>query len=294
MKSIKKILLIFLAFELIAFIMSTSLTTNSKTISFSNLNNSLKSKLQSKAKTNSKSSLKIKSKSKSNEEYSFSSLFGEPVTANKQKAASNTDKKAPANTDKKAPANIDKKAPANTDKIGTSSTDKKGKQNPLIKTSLDNWLKISSKIFKNPALHPEINYDGENYVSVKADFADFRLNDAYKKNESPEIEPKEERDFWFRLRKNNIYYSNTKDDLNILGEMRFEEMDEVTSIEVTTNNNEEWKMCSNEQKIRNTWVCSIQSAAKKPLSGFCDFDPDINTKIIIKNLNKIKKNKLFF
>ena len=234
MKSIKIILLSVFALILVSFVLTTSTTTISSTY----ISSALKSSLKSKA--NSKNSLKIKSKSKSNNEsYSFSKLFEAPKMQNL------------------------------VAKIPNSASQK---------TTLENWLKISSKSFKNPALHPGILYDGENTVNVKADFADFRLNDAYKRNISVKIEPKEERDFWFRLRKENIFYSSTSADLNVLGEIRFEQIDEIISSEpsedgfcftVSDSSNTDWRLCSNEKKIRNTWVCTLEKAAKKPLTDYC-------------------------
>merc|ERR1712032_1740883 len=64
---------------------------------------------------------------------------------------------------------------------------------------------------------------------------------------------------------------------NILGEMQFKHMEEVKSMEMSEdghcftvhgNNSIEWKMCSNDVKIRNKWVCAVQRAAKKPLEGY--------------------------
>lgn len=271
MKSIKKIILITLLSNLISIFLtlSTSLKTQlkskakakskskSKTISFNYLNNKNTLKSTSKSSAKSKTKTNTNSKSKMNEDYSFSKFFEEAPEAKQPK-------------------------PANP-------KDSNGKKH------LDNWLKISSTSFKNPALHPEINNYGQ-MISVKADFADFRLNDAYKKNVSPELEPKEERDFWFRLRDFNIYYSNTKTDLNILGEIRFNEIDEIISIDksedghcftVSDNLHVEWRLCSNDMKIRNLWVCTLEKAANKPLTDYCLNEGHEDAKIITKDVNKV-------
>ena len=41
-------------------------------------------------------------------------------------------------------------------------------------------------------------------------------------------------------------------------------------------------MCSNDVKIRNKWVCAVQRAAKKPLTGYCEDEKISDIKIIIK------------
>jgi len=94
-------------------------------------------------------------------------------------------------------------------------------------------------------------------------------------------------------RKDQIYYSSTKADINILGEMRFDQMEEVISIEMSEDGHcftvsdiksIEWKVCSNEVKIRNKWVCAIQRAAKKPLTGYCDDEGISDIKIVVKKV----------
>lgn len=298
-KNFKNILILLI---ISSFLFSLSLTTKtktnskSKTISFnmlsSNSNSNIKNKLKSKSnissalKSKNKNKLQSKSnfriKSSSNEEYEFSKFFEEAPEEKTQNAPKNQ-----GETQKKENNAKDQNQNNKNDK----TDNQKGKGKIQF---LSNWLKISSKQFKNPKSHPEINSWNDERIKINSDFADFRLNDAYKRNESPQIEPKEERDFWFRLRNEQIYYSNTKDDLNILGEMRFSLMMEITSMDkgedgfcftVTDSSsfNEEWRLCSNEEKIRNTWVCALQKVTEKPLADYCDNSKD-KPKIEIKKV----------
>ena len=248
MKSVKNIIVILIALIIFSFLITSSftLTTNLKTISYNKFNNLLKSK--SKSKSNTYLNYKIQSNSKENEEFLFNKFFDKAIEPEK---------------------NITNKLKVLGDHETNIEIEENLNNNSTI---LKNWLKISSKIFKNPALHPEILYDGENILNIKSDFADFRLNDAYKRNVSPDIEPKEERDFWFRLRKKNIYYSTTNADINILGEIRFSDIEEIITInnseygfcfKIRNNKGIEWLLCSNDKKIRNAWVCAIQLLSKK-------------------------------
>ncbi len=174
-------------------------------------------------------------------------------------------------------------------------------------TILSEWLLISSKVFKSPNFFPEIymGYDKEN-VKVKSDPNYFRINDAFGKDENEKNQPPSDKEFWFILRNNNIFYTSTKEDTNILGGVRIDHIQSVTSnkknalnqfcLTINDISGFIWHLCSYNKHIKNKWLCKVQFLAKKQLQKFCrkdgeydelddELDDDENVKVITKHVS---------
>jgi hypothetical protein len=78
---------------------------------------------------------------------------------------------------------------------------------------------ISSCEFLDRNIFPGIKIDKEKLLTIKTDINNFRINDSWNKSIDNNINKKEQPNnkfFYFRLSGLNLYYSNTKTDINIL------------------------------------------------------------------------------
>jgi hypothetical protein len=252
---------IVLAFLIIILAISLKHIQSSEVVSSSLSQAEAKSKTVMKNK--SKSGLKIKSKARKN--YSFERPPGASVGSADQTQKNNS----------------------NLNKIlGSQSS---------VDIILNDWLMISSSTFKNSAVFPEIfmGYISDN-IKIRVDEADFRLNDAHEKDKNPNNQPSQNKLFWFRLSKEQIFYSSTKEDLNILGGHKIEHIVDALSLKknehgfycftIIDRSGHDWTICSTDENIRNKWFCQIQTLRKKPLEKYCNGDSD-DANIVYKNVN---------
>ena len=83
--------------------------------------------------------------------------------------------------------------------------------------------------------------------------------------------------------------------MNLLGGMRIPEIVESElekrgpngdhCFEITDKNNNDWEICSEDEKVRNTSFCKIQELRKESLPHYCiGTNTDDKPKIIIKNV----------
>jgi len=244
-----------------------SSTTNTQTEA------TLKIKAQSKAKASIKSQIKVKSKTRAQKSYSYAAPPGATPPAKKEEPASNGDKK--------------------------------GAKSPTKDILLSDWLLISSPTFKNPALFPEImtEFSLPN-VRIKTDGHEYRINDAHSKDKNKENSPAHNKLFWFRLSKKLIYYSSTKEDLNILGGNKIEHIVDAASMKINAlgfycfsireKSGHDWNICSENEKTRNKWYCKIQELRGQELDKTCDGAPEVDANVIIKNVFKFFFHNYYF
>merc|ERR1711957_785010 len=110
-------------------------------------------------------------------------------------------------------------------------------------------------------------------VSIKTDQNNYGINGAYG-NKNLVVVPKLPNDkfFWFRLSGLNMYYSSTKTDINILGAISVESIDDVTvpgqdttsefittCFKVKDSTRAEWKICGMKEATVKAWFCQIKS-----------------------------------
>lgn len=272
---------------LVIIALSITLTSNSKVVSSANSSaeSTIKSKLQ--IKSNSKAHLKSQSRAHKEKVYSFDTPPGAPVRPTAKPAA------APAAPAKKEDSK--QNASAGKDII------------------LSDWLMVASRTFKNKAVFPEIFTGFMNTnVRIKTDGYDFRINDAHKKDTNQNNNPEQEKHFWFRLTKEMIFYSSTKEDLNILGGNKIEHITYAALVKkhelgyfcfsINDKSGHDWKICSELEKTRNIWYCGVQKLRGQKLEKFCsnlnsengDGEGEgENANIIYKNVKNIIKKSFF-
>lgn len=231
----------------------------------------VKAALQSKIQAN----LKLKAENKNKKNYSFQSPPGTAAATNVASEGSN--------------------ASSNISNINQAS---------II---LNDWLMISSKTFRNGKFYPEIyvGSDIPNY-KIKVDPYDYRLNDGFQKDSNPKNSPANERLFWFRLTNENIFYSSTIKDLNILGGNKIEHIQNANAFgksplgyycfNMTDKTGHDWRLCSEDRLVRNKWFCEIQKLRGINVYIYCnnlDEDGDGtngnggNKNIIYKNVSRL-------
>lgn len=125
------------------------------------------------------------------------------------------------------------------------------------------WMRISSPDFKNKNKFPPLILQSGEEVIIKVDSNYFRINDAFdSSNTSPDM-PKNPLDFWFRLKENNLYYSKTKTDYNILGSLTFAQIDKLDlpkkfCFKVTEASGDKWTLCTLDEETRKKIYCKIR------------------------------------
>lgn len=151
-------------------------------------------------------------------------------------------------------------------------------------------LRISSYDFLNKDKYPDVNLlkKGEKQ-EIKTDLNRFRIN--MDKTTNP-TEPN--LDFFFRLNKDSLYYSNDKEDYNVLGSIEFNSVKSIEKakvddrcITITMNNEVEYMICSEKVEERNQWYCAMISkiqfkdefCAKRKQSDFKVTPMEIEQKI---------------
>lgn len=138
------------------------------------------------------------------------------------------------------------------------------------------WLKVSSKIFRNTNKYPPIRIPGKRIHSILIDSNDFRLNDLYK--EGSKSIP-HHRDFWFRLSGRLLYYSNTKEDINVLDSIYIKNIKTVLSLSNYSKNancfkikdkrQQQFRICAHSIEDKVKWVCKIQEILILPKEIAC-------------------------
>ena len=137
---------------------------------------------------------------------------------------------------------------------------------------LDGWFMISSKAFLDRYKFPPIQIAGnKKTLSIKTDKLNFRINGAYGNKLLKEKLPND-KFFWFRLSGLNLYYSSTQTDINILGAVNVDTIDQVltplqdasgeyitTCFTVRDSNREDWKICGMKEPVVKKWFCQMKS-----------------------------------
>lgn len=270
----KSTILIGTILVIIAF--SLSLTSSSEVVSKAGAGAeaSVKTKLQNKSKIAAKAHLKTHSRVRKEKVYSFTFPPGAEPLEDKEDDAANA----------------------------VAAGDKKKNENPAAgkEIILSDWLLVSSATFKNSAVFPEIftGYMNTN-VRIRTDGYDFRLNDAHKKDANANNNPEHEKHFWFRLTKDMIFYSSTKEDLNILGGNKIAHITHAASLKrhdlgyycfsINDRSGHDWKICSELEKTRNTWFCAVQKLRGQKLEKYCTGNETDNANIVYKNVNMLIK-----
>ena len=137
-----------------------------------------------------------------------------------------------------------------------------------LRLLLEDWLKVSSPMFKNKSRFPRIAMPNGTFQEIKVDQNFFRINSAFDDNNPDPSMPPEKFFFWFRLSGKNIYYSLTKTDINILGAINIINIEdtnahndysmEASCFNIRDKEENNWKLCADSIDTRNKWVCKIK------------------------------------
>ena len=262
---------------LVIIALSFSLTSSSEVVSkaSSSTESSIKSKVHNKSKSNAQSHLKLQSKVYKEKFYSLDTPPGSPARSSAKSAA----------------APVVKSTPAEKEEI---IKPKEADPNDPKAIILNDWLMVSSRTFKNNNVFPEIFTGFMNTnVRIRTDGYDFRINDAHEKDKNEQNNPEHQKHFWFRLTTEMIFYSSTKEDLNILGGNKIAHIIHTAILKrhdlgyycfsINDKSEHDWKICSEIEKTRNLWYCTIQKLRGQKLEKFCLGKDDDN--IVYRNVN---------
>ena len=137
-----------------------------------------------------------------------------------------------------------------------------------IKILKDGWLKVSSSMFKHTGRFPPIVLPNGKEIKIVVDKQYFRINQIYSPGRVSPSFPPSKKYFWFRLSGKNLYYSMTRDDMNVLGVVTVKNI--IDSFPATDMRSEKncfrikdrelraWNLCAENIDQRNEWICKIK------------------------------------
>jgi carbonic anhydrase len=155
---------------------------------------------------------------------------------------------------------------------------------------MQDWLMISSPMFQDAKLFPPVLLPDGRRVAIRVDKDKFRLNDAFTSKTGSK--PPSLREFWFRLSGLNLYYTASKEDINILGAIAIQEIkwannkqnnfavigNNITScFNIKDSNDFKYKMCTSDKSKTLTWYCAIQTLLGNDLNECNVWGPNQNT-----------------
>jgi hypothetical protein len=171
-------------------------------------------------------------------------------------------------------------------------------KNDLPNPVLENYFMVSSHAFLDRSRFPEILMGDKKVWKIKTDILDFRINDAWAKSKN--IDKKEQptdKFFFFRLSGLNLYYSNTKTDINILGAISVKSIEriELPKLDATTEyittcfvindvERQHYKLCGLNELTVKHWYCQIRSFLDDPDLAMCTHLGGVDTKVITKTV----------
>jgi carbonic anhydrase len=197
-----------------------------------------------------------------NNDNAESNLFMELKNKNKNKKKKAPKKKAPKKNAK--PKNAPKK---NNKKLVNKPNIKDMILLPHEKLDIlmTDYMKISSPQFLNTLKFPPLELPDGKTVRIKVDKNYYRINDFAIKGENA---PPSNLHFWFRMSGRNLYYSTNKEDINVLGAIRIENIydieakkninDEKLCFKILDNHKSKWKICAPNMSRKKDWICAIR------------------------------------
>jgi carbonic anhydrase len=136
--------------------------------------------------------------------------------------------------------------------------------------SAEGWLKISSNVFKDLVKFPAIDINGKKF-NIKTDNLKFRINTMYDPEKKGDEFPKSNLDFYFRLVKNLIYYTISKNDINMLSSITIASIEEKSlflpgqeldglCFTILDKENFNWDLCANDKNTADSFICRIKTS----------------------------------
>ena len=160
--------------------------------------------------------------------------------------------------------------------------------------TLEGWFMIQSSIYTNKITFPEISISQNEKYKIPLDFDNWRIN--------TDVQSKKENDnkfFYFYLSGLNIYYSYSKDSLNILDAFSLTMIQSLGRESGPVYNNKEthcilisgynsivWKICNEREDVIKEWFCTIKLSLQMK-DSFCEKkNDDSPKKVIEKTVNQ--------
>jgi len=144
-------------------------------------------------------------------------------------------------------------------------------------SQLNGWMTISSPAFANRNRYPQlVTSDGVQAMIDLAKYERVNSNYASAKTQGAPLANA----FWFKVRGGYIYYSSTKEDINVLDAIFVKEVknnqetaaisnNNATCFEVLDYDNNSWKLCAQTKNAKLEWMCSLLKYLKEPLDYLC-------------------------
>ena len=130
------------------------------------------------------------------------------------------------------------------------------------------WLKISTTMFRKTDKFPPIELPNGKQIKIKINKKYFRINEAFTLGINDSVLPPGRKYFWFRLSGKHLYYSMTKSDINILGDVTVkniktsyksqESKNEMNCFKIVDREDRNWKLCAETIELRAKWICTIK------------------------------------
>jgi hypothetical protein len=150
----------------------------------------------------------------------------------------------------------------------------------------ENWMSVSSPIFKNELKLPIFNYDANgvgqalttkrDYTRINEKFQDRPtwMNSAQTFNRDPNS-PKKRYDFWFRLSNSYLYYGESKNSTVILGTFDYEHdcasaiKKNLNCFELKSKDEISYEYCADSTEIMAKFLCPIQNFLRLEVDIVC-------------------------
>jgi carbonic anhydrase len=190
----------------------------------------------------------------------------------------------PAATPTPAPAATNSTLPVNPNVVDLNDPN----------AQLADWLSIASYKLRDNSVYPTVNTRDSEPQKILFGDLDQTLNLKYEQAQKEGA--KYIGELWFRARGGYIYYSATKDDINVIGAVYAKNATDVPAPIDTYNatfycfnvfdfEQAEHKVCSMDQKTKYKWMCSIQAYTKQPLDLYCIPEDQRHAKVDVKNVD---------
>jgi len=137
-----------------------------------------------------------------------------------------------------------------------------------LSVTVEGWLKIQSPEFRNMDKFPAITLPDYSQKKILLSPDNFRINESYSEaNKSNPDFPSDPKYFYFRISDKNIYYSTNKASVHVLGSLSLRRVLEVnperkpssTCLNISDQDNLQWKLCAENKTSRQKWICAIQT-----------------------------------
>ena len=165
------------------------------------------------------------------------------------------------------------------------------------KPVMEEFFMVSTAAFLDRYRFPPVNIERNKFWTIKTDKNNFRINDSFKKTSNKDKQPND-KFFFFRLSGLNLYYTNTKSDLNILGAISVKSMEKIltpsfnsstdyitTCFVLTDSERLKYKICGMKENTVKHWYCQIKSFLGEQDMDVCiKDDEDGETKVITKTI----------